>query len=290
MNSMTAFGSGEASSQDLAVVVELRSVNHRFRDINVRVPREYTPLEPRIVTVIRDSITRGRIDCTVRRVASKGSFEVRPNLALAESYLKSMELIARHLQREPSQVDLGVIFAQPGVLELAELQTDITHEWDVLEPALMGAIAHMKDMRGTEGRALLADIKEHSKHLGTVFAELQLLSQGVVQKLHARLKARLVVLLREIDDPSRLAQEAAYLADKADVSEEMKRLQSHLDQFAELLESNAAVGRKMEFLLQEMGREINTLGSKSHSGRQGRLVVEFKSVLERLREQAANVE
>ncbi len=290
MNSMTAFGRGEATNGLVTVVVELRSVNHRFRDINLRIPREYNALEPRINALLRDHFERGRIDCTLRRVGQEGPNTVTPDLKLAEAYFRSMRAVANHLQAADTEVTLAMVLAQPGVLNLTEEDLDVTHEWELLEPALLAAADHLATMRGREGRALRRDLQQHMGELIRYVGTMRELSAGVIERLHKRLEARLQALLETRVDPARVAQEAAVLADKADVSEELTRLESHCDQFRDLLASQEPVGRKMEFLIQEMHREVNTVGSKAIGEQPSRAVVQMKSALEKLREQAANVE
>jgi uncharacterized protein (TIGR00255 family) len=290
MNSMTAFGRGEATNGVVTVVVELRSVNHRFRDLNTRIPREYNALEPRVVNLLRERFERGRIDCTIRRVGPEGPNTVRPDLELAEATWNAMREVARRLQVDESAVTLQHVFAQPGVLNVTEADRDVSHEWELLEPALMGAAEHLATMRAREGRALKRDLQQHLGELMRHLETMGELSSGITAHLHKRLNERLQSLLQDKVDSARLTQEAAILADKADVNEELSRLSSHGDQFRDLLAQSEPVGRKMEFLIQEMHREVNTVGSKAIGEHASRTVVLMKSALEKLREQAANVE
>jgi uncharacterized protein (TIGR00255 family) len=290
MNSMTAFGRGEASNGAVTLVVEIRSVNHRFRDIALRVPREYGPIEPRIVVYLRDAFERGRIECTVRRTGREGPQTVTPNLRLAEAYLRAIQEVARRVQQDPGQVPLEVLLAQPGVLEASEEDLDVGREWDLLEAALTAAVAHLQDMRATEGAVLARDLGAHLDAFVRLLGTLQADRERVAAVLEARLEDRFRHLLGERLEPARLAQEAAILTEKADVSEETARLASHVDQFRALFGAAEGVGRKMDFLLQEMGRETNTVGSKVPDAAAARMVVEMKALLEKMREQAANVE
>jgi uncharacterized protein (TIGR00255 family) len=290
MNSMTAFGRGEATNGVVTVVVELRSVNHRFRDLNTRIPREYNALEPRVVNLLRQRFERGRIDCTVRRVGPEGPNTVRPDLELAEATFTAMREVARRLQIDESAVTLQHVFAQPGVLNVTEAERDVSHEWELLEPALLGATEHLATMRAREGRALKSDLQQHLGELMRHLVTMSELTEGITAHLHKRMNERLQALLQDKVDSARLTQEAAILADKADVSEELARLASHCDQFRDLLSQQEPAGRKMEFLIQEMHREVNTVGSKAIGEHASRTVVQMKSALEKLREQAANVE
>lgn len=290
MNSMTGFGRGEASNGALTVVVEAKSVNNRFRDLAVRVPREYNVLEARIHQVLRDAIHRGRVEVGVRRTSAEGPTRVVPDLALAEQYRRAIVEVAKKLQRDAGEVPLATILAQPGVLSATDVESDALSEWDLCAVALQAALADLAAMRMNEGEALGADLRRHLDDMLHLVAEITEASEGVAERIRARLAERLNRLVGERVEPSRLAVEAAILADKADISEELTRLRSHADQFAPLLTATEPVGRKLDFLLQEMNREVNTIGAKAAEHPVSARVVELKSVLERMREQAANVE
>lgn len=290
MNSMTGYGRGEATNREIAVVVEMKSVNNRFLDVQLRVPREYMLLEPRIVERLKRDLVRGRVEVFVRRTALEGSQQVQPDPALAESYRKAMLAVAQRLQRPAEEVTLSLVLAQPGVLTVTDREADALSEWDVVSAALEAALGELQQMRASEGRALQEDLGRHLDALLRLRAEVAAVADGVAERLKSRLEGRLQRLLADRVDPLRLAQEAAVLADKADISEELARLESHVAQFAEALAAAEPVGRKLDFLLQELHREINTIGSKSAEHPVSARVVEMKSVAERMREQAANVE
>ena len=290
MNSMTGYGRGEATNGEVAVVVEMKSVNNRFLDVQLRVPREYLLLEPRLVERIKRDITRGRVEVFVRRTSSDSTQVVQPDPALAESYRKAMVIVAQRLQRTPEDVPLALILQQPGVLSLVERDTDVLAEWDVVSTALEAAMSELLEMRATEGLALRADLGGHLDQLEVLRAQIEAEAQGVAERLRARLDNRIRKLVADRVEPARLAQEAAILADKADISEELARLGSHCQQFRDTLSATEPVGRRLEFLLQELNREINTTGSKTTEHPVAARVVDMKSVAERMREQAANIE
>ncbi len=292
MISMTGFGRGEASNSEVSVVVEMKSVNNRFRDVQLRVPREYLLLEPRINDVLRQYINRGRIEVYVRRQAGESGQRVRPDPALAESYLRAMVDVAKRLQRDSTEIPLSLVLEQPGVLRLEDADTDALAEWEVVSTALDAAVGQLVAMRQTEGMALESDLRRHLADLRRLRDEVDAAADGVAERLKARLDGRLARLLGDrAVDPGRLAQEAAVLADKADIREELARITSHCEQFEETLTNDSEpVGRKLDFLLQELNREVNTIGSKTTEHPIAARVVELKSVLERMREQAANVE
>ena len=290
MNSMTGYGRGEATNGDVTVVVELKTVNNRFRDINSRLPRSYLVLEPRVHKVLHDALQRGRVDCFMRRSAVEGGPGVQADPVLAERYFRAMSEVCKRLQRDPADIPLEVILNQPGVLTAAEDEPDALGDWDLVETALQAALADLQQMRATEGAALQRDLRSHLDDMQRLWSEVQESADGVAERLQQRLLQRLQRLLSDKVDPSRLAQEAAVLADKADISEELARLLSHFSQFLAALDDDKPVGRKLEFLVQELNREINTVGSKAAEHPISARIVEMKSVLERIREQAANVE
>jgi uncharacterized protein (TIGR00255 family) len=290
MNSMTGFGRGEASNGAVTVVVEIKTVNNRFRDVQVRVPREYNALEPRLTSLLRDGVSRGRIDATVRRASIEGSTRVSVDLALLEQVRHAIEEVARRLQKPAADVPLSTYLAHPGVLVASEAHVDPAAEWDLCEVAARAALDDLAAMRAAEGRALAADLRRNLDELLRLRAEVLDVAEGVAERVRQRLSDRIARLVGERAEPARLATEAALLADKADVSEELARLGSHADQAGDALVADEPVGRKLDFLLQEMNREVNTLGSKAAEHPISARVVDMKSVLERMREQAANVE
>ncbi len=292
LRSMTGFGAGEASSGDVTVVVELRSVNNRFRDIQLRAPREYMALEARIHKVLKEPFARGRIDAVVHRKVMRGGRVVVADQSLADEYARVINHLSEGMVGFMArEVPLTFILAQEGVLRVTESEADVLVEWDVVEAALNAAVVDLSQMREAEGRAMYADLSHHLADLRRLVAEVEAVSLGVNERIRQRLEQRMTRLLGEHRaDPTRILQEAALLADKSDVSEEVTRLRSHCDQFAEALESDDSVGRRLDFLLQEMNREINTIGSKAAEHPISHRVVDMKSVLEKMREQAANVE
>lgn len=290
MNSMTGYGRGEASNGDATVVVEIKSVNNRFRDIHLRAPREYLVLEPRLNAAVRDRVQRGRLDVYVRRTAGESAQTVVADAVLAERYLKAMQVVAKRLQRAEEEIPLSLVLTQPGVLSPAEAETDALSEWSLVETALEAALTDLLEMRAREGDALQADLRGHLDALQRSWADVSAHAEGVADRLRQRLEERFTRLLGDKLDAGRLAQEAGILADKADIAEELARIRSHCGQFSDALAATAPVGRKLEFLVQELNREINTIGSKAAEHPIASQVVEMKSTLERMKEQAANVE
>jgi uncharacterized protein (TIGR00255 family) len=290
MQSMTGYGRGEATNGGVTVVVEIKSVNNRFRDINARMPREYMVLEPRVAAIVKERVTRGRVDVYIRRSATESNQMVHADPVLAERYLVAVRAVAQRLQVATDHIQLDALLSQPGVLSLQEMEADALTEWEVVETALHAAMEELYAMRQTEGAALHADLLGHLSAMEAKHIEVSQQTEGLVDRLHKRMEERLQRLLADRFDANRVVQEAAVLADKADVSEELARLVSHFSQFRLALDSDEPVGRRLEFLVQEMNREVNTLGSKAAEHPVSVAVVEMKSVLERVREQSANVE
>lgn len=290
MNSMTGFGRGEATNGDVTIVVEMKSVNNRFRDLQLRVPREHMVLEPRLHTMLREAVQRGRIEVYVRRSAVDSGHQVKADPVLAEKYLAAMVKVSQRLGRTNEPIPIEVVLAQPGVLTHVETEVDALREWDLVSTAVEAALSDLLSMRATEGGALQRDLQRHLDELLRLLAEVESAAEGVSERLRARLDQRIYRLMGDRMDPDRMAMEAAVLADKADISEELTRIHAHCDQFADALVSPEPVGRKLDFLLQELNREVNTVGSKSAEHPVSARVVELKAVLERMREQAANVE
>lgn len=288
---MTGYGRGEASANDLTVVVELKSVNNRFRDINLRSPREYLALEPRINALLKDPFSRGRIDAYVRRTVGSTRQRVIADADLANEYAVVINEVAQQmLGFVAREVPFTFILSQPGVMTITEPQVDVTLEWDVVEIAVQAAIADLLQMRESEGQAIQREFTKMLDELRTVVGEVEAASKGINERLQQKLQRRVARLVGEGVDPLRVAQEVALLADKADVAEEIQRLRSHCDQFIDTLGGEEPAGRRLDFLLQEMNREVNTIGSKAVEQPVSQRVVVMKSVLERMREQSANVE
>jgi uncharacterized protein (TIGR00255 family) len=291
LHSMTGYGRGEASNAIVTVVVELKSVNNRFRDLQLRSPREYLPLEPRINNTLKDPFTRGRIDAYIRRQPLVAGSRVATDASLAYEYIRACnELSQSVVGFVQKEVPFTFILSQPGVLTVTEAAVDVLAEWGVVEAALVAAIDDLRQMRRAEGEAIGRDLGLQLGELRTQLAEVEAAAEGVNERLRARLEARVRRMIGDRFDPLRIAQEVALLVDKSDVTEEIARLRSHCDQYAQALIADEPVGRRLDFLLQEMNREVNTIGSKSSEHPISQRVVDMKTTLERMREQSANVE
>jgi uncharacterized protein (TIGR00255 family) len=288
---MTGFGAGRAESKGEALSVELRAVNGKFCEVKPRLPRELAALEPELVRVVKARVSRGVVDVFVRReAASSKGLVPRVDLALAAAYAKALREMKDELglAGEPSVHDVASL---EGVLSIGEAVSDPVSLAPVLLGALQPALEALEQMRRREGEALARDLAARFDALEKGVKAVAQLAPLQLQAYRERLSARIAELTHGVPlDPARLVQEVAIFADRTDVAEEVTRLASHLSQLRALLGSEAPAGRKLEFLVQEVNREINTIGSKSQNAGIASLVVDMKAELERVREQIQNVE
>jgi uncharacterized protein (TIGR00255 family) len=290
MNSMTGYGRGEASNGSVSVSVEIRSVNNRFRDIQIRVPKTYLCLEPRLRKAVSGKLARGRIELFVHRDSAESSQRIAFDAALAESYSTAIQEIAARLGRKEETIPLSEIIGRPGVLVSTEHEPDANREWVVVSTALEVALEDLVRMRAQEGAVLRRGILEQLIEMRRLRGRIEEQTDSLQKSQQKKLEQRLVKLLGSRIDPARLAQEAAILVDKSDIVDELGRLHSHCDQLEKAVAATVPSGKKIDFLLQELTREINTIGSKTSAHSVSQAVIELKSVIERLREQAANIE
>jgi uncharacterized protein (TIGR00255 family) len=288
---MTGFGAarGEAGSESLTV--ELRSVNAKFCEVKARFPRELNSLEAELVKAVKARIQRGSIDAFIRRENGSAAHGLSPQIdfTLATAYVRSLRALrdALGLAGEPSINDIAGF---EGVMRLGDSAPDLLQVSAALQQALGEAITALEEMRAREGEALGRDL---GTRFDTIERNAQQIAGLVPQQVEAareRLQRRIAELTSSPIDPARLAQEVALIADRTDVAEELTRLASHVSQARGLIAGDAPAGRKLEFLVQEVNREINTIGSKSQHAAIAALVVEMKAELERVREQVQNVE
>ncbi len=288
---MTGYGRGESTGAGRTFIVEAQSLNHRYLEVRARVPRRLTSLEHRVHAEVQRRFARGRFDLTVsERLAGERPRHLRVDQGLAAAYVDALRQL-QSIGGLGGEVTLDHLVAQRDLLIHDEEEESIDAAWADIRPALGAALDALEAMRVREGRALETEIAAHLGAVESVLGGVQERVPRVVRAQKERLQARLAELMdgRPLD-PGRLEQEAAVLADRADVSEECARLRSHLAQFRGLLGEGGSQGRRFDFLLQEMNREANTIGSKSADAEIGHLVVTMKAELEKIREQVQNVE
>ncbi len=291
LRSMTGFGTGTATAGNESLTVELRSVNHKFCEVKVRLPRELAALEGSLQKLVKDRLARGAVDVQVRR-ASRTALGVVPqvDVALAREYRRAWAELARALEL-PDTVTLKDIATQTNVIRLEEQAVGLEDAGKAAESALLLALEALRQMREKEGLALFTDLSTRLALVAQWVEEVKQLAPRAIELYRTRLSERIAELSRGLAvDAQRLAQEVAFFAERTDVAEEMTRLSSHLEQFLELLRSKEPSGRKMDFLVQEMHREVNTTGSKSQHAEISSRIMQLKAELERIREQVQNVE
>jgi uncharacterized protein (TIGR00255 family) len=292
IRSMTAAGAAQQSDGRRTVAVEVRSVNGRSLDIGVRLPQEYAPLEERIKAAIPQWISRGRIDV---RVQIRGGTPAARGAAIDEAAaVEGLERLQR-LQRRlglDGEIPLALVLGLPGVLVAQEAAGDQEDLWPLIAAGLASAMAALNTMRDREGEAMAADFTRRLETLDASLAWIESQAGELLPRYRDRLRERIAVLSggEQPLDPARLAQEAALLADRSDISEELLRSRSHNRQFRHIMAAAEPGGRQLNFLLQEMHRELNTMGAKAGSSAMAHRIVELKSELEKIREQVQNVE
>lgn len=290
INSMTGYGQGWAEDGPTAFKVEIRSVNNRFREVTVKLPRALMALEEPVKRLVAERVARGRVEVFIRLEGESPWQKLDVNLPLARQY-------AEALRELKSELDLA---GEPGLGMVASFRdvvgmTDQAPDMDQVGPLLTGVVEEALDglleMRGAEGQRLVDDLTQRLDTLAAFVEKVEGEMPALVVAAGQRLRERLEDLIEgRALDPERLAQETAILADKSDVTEELVRLKSHLEQCREILAAGGPVGRKLDFLAQEVYREINTIGSKSGDSAISSQVIEAKAEQERIREQIQNLE
>ena len=290
IRSITGFGAGKGASGEEEIAVEVRSVNHKYCEVKARLPRELGALEVEVTRVVKERLARGGVEVTARRSGNHGSVAPRVDAHLAEAYARAFAELQARLSL-PGGATLADVLAADGVIRLEEREIDADAARAALLVGLDRALEALLVMREKEGSALARDLSSRLTQVEEIVARVRERVPRSVEHHRARLEERIAELSRGIPlEPSRLAQEVALFADRTDVTEEIIRLGSHVAQVRSLLEGGEPAGRKLDFIVQEMHREVNTIGSKSQSAEIVADVVTLKAEIERMREQVQNVE
>lgn len=291
LKSMTGFGEGMASAEGIRVVVEISSVNRKQLDIHVNLPRNLITLDAQVQQLVRGEFSRGRVSGIVRVDATEGfAGSVQIDEKLAEQYVEGIRKTAGKLKLDD---DLGAeaIARLPGVVTVEQDNMDADHVSTVLDKAMTAALRGLAKMRSAEGKMLEKDLRERLGLLEDAAKVIRTLASTVVSSYREKLFLRLKEAgLDDLAGDERIVKEVALFADRCDISEELVRIKSHLAQARKLLRSSEPAGRTLDFLCQELFREINTVGSKANEVEITRQVVAFKTELERIREQVQNIE
>ena len=292
IKSMTAYGRSEHRTEDGLYTVEVRSLNHRYRDIILRIPKNFQVLDARFREVIASRVRRGRIEASLQMVQNNGqnSYTLELNIPVADAYYRILKELADHfdlnedIKPETLAHMTDVIVAKPAELDLEKLAAGF-------EEALALALDSLEEMKRKEGEAIRTDFEKRLGLLEHYVGRVKEIAPTLVEAYRERLRSNIQSMLEGISvDENRLAQEVAYLAERSDVTEEVVRIRSHLKQFREYLTVDDSLGRRLDFLIQEINREVNTLSTKASDSEISRIVVEMKAEMEKLREQVQNVE
>lgn len=291
--SMTGFGDARGQAAGLSVHVEVRTINNRHFKLGFRSSDGYASLEPEVESVVRQAMRRGTVQVNLRVDRQASAENYRINAAVVENYRAQIAAIAG-VGKSTEMVSLDTLLQLPGAIDEG-YRTNIEpqEDWPHIKPVLEEALAAVNKMRLDEGQALFKDLTENGQIVETFLAKVAERAPAVADSYRDRLAQRVNKALAELNvtlDPVDLLREVSLFIDRSDISEEAVRLRSHLQQFSEALQLEESAGRKLEFIVQEMGREVNTIGSKANDAEISRYVVEIKSALERIREQIQNVE
>lgn len=287
---MTGFGRAEAKQGSYQILVEMKSVNHRFCEINIRMPKQFLAMEEKMKKVVNSYLQRGRIEMFIT-IEGQDIHDKHLNVdwELLSAYIDSIHKVKDRYQISGS-IEINDILKLENVFTIMETQTGMEAIEELLLEQVHSASKHLVAMRTAEGDQLKKDIITHLTFIENMSEQLAKLGPTVVEAYRLRLEKKLKEYLGSQIDEQRILAEAAIFADKADINEELKRINSHLGQFTQSLQSADPVGRKLDFLVQELNREVNTIGSKANDANIANLVVEMKACLEKIKEQVQNIE
>lgn len=295
LKSMTGFGRGEHTDTEHNFIVEIKAVNHRYNDVVIRMPRILNSLEDRIRRNILSKLSRGRMDVFITfedYTEDKSNVELDKQLAAA--YAKAFDELAKMFLYDTSERDkFSYVLKSPDVITQKDIRADAETLWVKLENAINTAVDNVSSMRKIEGNNIYQDLVLRINLLREHLGKIEQRAPQVPVEAQKRISERINDLLKEhsaVVDPDRLAQEIAIFADKASITEEIVRLKSHFEQFIKTIQSKQAVGRKLDFLVQELNREVNTIASKANDFTITTVAVDMKSEIEKIREQIQNVE
>lgn len=291
IRSMTGFGRGEATVDGRDITVEIKSVNHRYFEFNCRTTRGFGFLEEKLKSYIKERVSRGKIDMFVS-LSQKEDTEaiVKINPSLARGYINALKKLSDEYGVK-DDISVSTVSSYSDIFQVHKAPEDEEEVWNAVKPVLDTALNNFITMRETEGEKMKADVMSRAKHILSIVDEIESRSPERVKEYEARLKERIEELLGSADyDEQRVITEVAIFADKVAVDEETVRLRSHFDQLKNLMDSDGEVGRKLDFIIQEMNREANTIGSKANDSNLSHMVVDIKAEIEKIREQIQNIE
>ncbi len=290
IKSMTGFGRSRYEKDGRTYTVEIKSVNHKYTDISVKLPRFFSSIEDKIRKEILNSISRGKVDVfiTFENYSSEGT-NIRVNRELAKEYIKEFKLLAEEtgVDYHLSVTDISKL---PEILKIEDMQDEDKILTELMQ-AVNQALEKFVEMRTEEGKKLISDIEKRIYYVREKIEEIKTFSSTLVEEYMQKLELRVKELMKtNVVDEARLAQEIVIFSDKSSVEEELTRLESHISQILKLIKESSPIGKKMDFLIQEMNREVNTIGSKANSLEITNRVIDIKTEIENIREQIQNIE
>ncbi|NTW72310.1 MAG: YicC family protein [Eubacteriaceae bacterium] len=292
MRSMTGFGRGDYKDDSLEINIEIKTINHRYKDFFIRMPRHITFAEDNLRKEISDRISRGRIEVNVKTNTYSGQNKsIKLNLELAREYVECLKELKTNVPEITGEYSLSLISRFPDVISSEENEVDAVEMWEKIKTALNAALDNIVQSRENEGEILKKDFIKRLLLIEDFLKEII----GKVPEIADEYRNKLIERIKEFTnnieiDENRLLTEVAYYSDKINITEEITRLKSHIQRFRKIIDENDSVGRKLDFLIQEMHREINTIGSKANHITISNYVVDVKSEIEKMREQIQNIE
>jgi len=291
LKSMTGYGRAQKILNGRDILVEIRSVNHRYYEYSSRIPRTYSYIDEKLKALLKNSISRGKVEAavTINNIEGKDT-EIAINKGVAEGYVAALRSVSEELSLT-DDLSLSKLIKLPDIFTVQKTPDDEEQVWNDVAEVAQEAVAKFVEMRSTEGERLKKDITEKSDGILRMVMEVERLSPITVENYRNRLYKKLSEVLENKDiDEQRILTEAAIFSEKIAVDEETVRLRSHISQLKNMLNSNEAVGRKLDFIVQEMNREVNTIGSKAQDLNITKIVVDMKAEIEKIREQIQNIE
>lgn len=292
MKSMTAYAGAEQSRSGWTATVEIRTYNSRFLDLSMRLPHPLRGFEDRVKELVSGRLSRGRVEVHLQiRNESEAAFRLEIDASKLDAYKSVWDRLKKEFKLK-GDLSMDFLLGPEGVIQQVETGKEVESSWPTVRDCIQEAMDHLEEMRSKEGTAILQDIESRLRYIEGQLQQIRNSSSDLAALYRDRLKERILSLTDGIVevDPARIAQEAAFYADRSDISEEISRAESHLSQFRSIMASEEASGRKLNFLLQEFNREFNTMGSKVGSASVSHRIVDVKSELEKIREQVQNVE
>ncbi|NLL05146.1 MAG: YicC family protein [Clostridiaceae bacterium] len=291
IKSMTGFGRGKSQTDGMECLVEIKTVNHRYSDVYIKIPRQISFLEDKVREVVSKSVSRGKADVFISfDDFSEDSKSILIDESLANAYVNTVRQLKEKYSLQ-DDISVSLIARFPDVLKVEKVEQDEEKIWKLLSEALDSAINSLISMRQIEGEGLKNSILEKTDFIENIVKEIGIRAPEVVKEYKCKLENRIKEMMeQQVIDENRMATEVTIFADRCSIDEELVRLSSHINQLRETLRTGDSVGRKLDFLIQEMNREINTIGSKANDLSITKFVVEIKSELEKIREQIQNIE